>query len=92
MAPSAKGAQIVRAYIKEIVAEHVRTLFQGPDAETVLSWWIANEGRRLSRLRLAVEGEPRPAEVVVLDQVLHRRSFAPDGDARHVGRLCSFVR
>ncbi|WP_437736119.1 SIR2 family protein [Sorangium sp. So ce1335] len=36
----------MRAYIKEIVAKQVSKLFHEPDAETVLSWWIANEGRR----------------------------------------------
>ncbi|WP_437691866.1 SIR2 family protein [Sorangium sp. So ce176] len=36
----------MRAYIKEIVAKQVSKLFYEPDAETVLSWWIANEGRR----------------------------------------------
>lgn len=41
-----KGGQIVQAYIREILAHEVRKLFDGPDAETVLSWWIANEGRR----------------------------------------------
>jgi len=36
----------VRAYIREIVAKQVAELFHEDDAKTVLSWWIANEGRR----------------------------------------------
>jgi len=36
----------VRAYIRAIVAKQVAELFHEPDAETVLSWWIANEGRK----------------------------------------------
>lgn len=36
----------MRAYIRDIVAKEARALFQEADAETVLSWWIANEGRK----------------------------------------------
>jgi len=36
----------VKAYIRETVEKQIKTLFEGPDAETVLSWWVANEGRK----------------------------------------------
>lgn len=36
----------MRAYIRAIVERQIKTLFEGADVETVLSWWIANEGRR----------------------------------------------
>ncbi|UQA62793.1 SIR2 family protein [Polyangium aurulentum] len=36
----------MKAYIKEIVAKQVAELFHEPDARTVLSWWIANTGRK----------------------------------------------
>lgn len=36
----------MKPYIRHGMAAQVHTLFPEADAETVLSWWIANEGRR----------------------------------------------